>query len=165
MEKSRSPFWVGQLRKFGRNGAKCNKALDGVEKCGWGGEEFNTDEIAVERAKRRGADVLDLGFGHRGLAVDHQLDGLNRLDRQWLLGFDERPAWAEVEDADRFTDVKGTPEGSEDFEPDSVTTVGSGSHHAVFSRHSATARHRPVSLTGLSERKCPANNSTSLRLS
>ncbi len=70
-----------QLRKFGRRGPKGHETLDGVEKCGWGGEEFETDEIAVERAERRRTDVLDPGFGHDRLAIDLQLDGLNRLDR------------------------------------------------------------------------------------
>ncbi len=74
MEKPSSPFWVNQLRKFGREGSKGDETLDGVEKGGWGGEEFNTDEVAVELTEGGGTDVLDLGVGDRGLAVNHQLD-------------------------------------------------------------------------------------------
>lgn len=144
MEQSCAPFWVSQLRKFGRQGAKRHQAFDGVEKCRWGGEEFDTDEIAIERAKRHRADVLDLGFGHGGLAVDRQLDGLNRLDRERLLRFDQRAALAEVDDPDGLADVKAAPEGSEDFEPDSIAAVGRRSHH-LFTR--------PALLQGVSHRR------------
>ena len=124
METFSSSNLVSDLRKFGRKGSEGDEAVDGVEKCGWGGQELDTDEIAVEAAERRRADVLDQRFCDRGLAIDHQLDRLNRLDRQRLLRFDQRARRAEVEQADRLADIKGTPEGSEDFEPESIATVG-----------------------------------------
>ena len=83
-------IWVNRLRKFGRKGAIGHQPIDGVEKRGRGGEEFDTDEIAVERTERRRTDVPDARIGDRGLAVEHQADRLNRLDRERLMGFDQR---------------------------------------------------------------------------
>lgn len=123
-EKPCSPLWVYQLRRFGREGAECDEAFDGIEESGRGSEELQADLIAVECSERIGTDVLDLGFGHCWLTINNQLDGLNRLDRERLLSFDQRTSGAEVEYADWLADIEGAPEGSEDFESHSIAAVG-----------------------------------------
>lgn len=118
---------VNDLRKFGRVGAVSHQAIDSFEEGGWGGEEFDTDEIAVTRLSW--FEMADPGIGHRRLSVNQQTDRLHRLDRQRLMRFNQRAMVREVMHTDRVAGIEGAPEGAKHFEPHSRSSITGRSHH------------------------------------
>ena len=77
-------------------------------------------------------DVADAGVGDCGLAIEHQANRLNRLDRQRLMSFDQRAVVREVVNTDCITGVEGPPESSEDLESHSGAAIARCSHHARY---------------------------------
>jgi hypothetical protein len=118
---------VNDLRKFGRVRSVGHQAIDGFEKGRWRGEKFDADQITIARLSR--LEVPDPRVGDRGLAIEHQADRLDRLDRERLVGFDQRAVVCEVMHAHRIAGVEGSPERSEDFETHPGSSIAGGSHH------------------------------------
>ena len=67
-------------------------------------------------------------IGDGGLAVEHQADRLDRFHRQGLVGLDEGALRRQVPDPDRVAGIEGSPERSEDLEPDLCATITGRSH-------------------------------------
>ena len=58
-------------------------------------------------------DMADARVRNRGLAIEHEADGLNGLDRERLMSFDQRTVVRQVMNADGVTGVETAPERSE----------------------------------------------------
>ena len=118
--------WVNGLRKFGRRGPVGDEAFDRIEKGGGSCEKFDAHQITVALDPR--AQVAHARIGDGGLAVEHQADRLDRFHRQGLVRLDEGALRRQVVDAHRIAGIEGSPEGSEDFEPDLCATITRRSH-------------------------------------
>ena len=105
-----------QLRKFGRVGSIGDQAINGFKESRGRGKEFDTDQIALPVSGGRRFQVSHAGIRNGGLPVEHQAHGLNRLDRERLIGFDQRAVRRKIVHPDRVTGIKRPPEGSEHFE-------------------------------------------------
>lgn len=116
------------LRKFGTVGAVSHQAIDGLDECAGRGKKLDTDEIAVGLIG--GFEVPDAGVGDRGLAVEHQANGLDRFNRERLMGFDQRAVVCEVVNTHRVPGIERSPERSKHFETNSRSAITRRAHHA-----------------------------------
>lgn len=117
------------LRKFGRVRAKRHQPIDRFEEGGGCRNEFDTDQIALAGCRGRGFEVAHARLGHRRLAVEHQAHRLDRLDRQRLMGFDQRTMMREIVHTHWFAGIKRSPEGSEHFKSHSRAAISGSAHH------------------------------------
>ena len=84
---------------------------------------------------QRRAKVTDPGVGNCRLTVDHQAYGLNGLDGERLLRFDQRTVRGQVVDPHGFAGVKRSPERTEHLEPHPSSPIsGRTTHHLAAIR-------------------------------
>ena len=119
--------WVKRLRSFGRRGAIDHQPIDRIDERARGREELDADKITIVGFVR-GADVPDARVGQRGLAVEHEADRLNGLDRERLMGFDQRALLSEIVHPHRIPGIEGSPERSKHFESNSMPSIAWRSH-------------------------------------
>lgn len=136
--------WVKPLRSFGRRGAIDHQPINRVSKRARGSEELDADKIAIGGFVC-GADVPDARIGQRGLAVQHQADGLNGLDRERLMSFDQRALLSEIVYPHRVPGVERSPERSKHFESNSMPSIAWRSHQ----------RGQPITPSATRARRLP----------
>lgn len=148
--KGRSRFWRGQfrerenlfsrpdveghhilvnnLRMFGMGSTVSHQSIDGFVEGYSRAEEFDTDEITLTLVSVGRAKMADARVGNRRLAVERQTDGLDRLDGNWLMRFDQRAVPSQIMNTHGVASVKRSPERSEHLEPHTGPSIAWRSH-------------------------------------
>ena len=77
-------------------------------------------------------EMADAGISDRGLAIEHQADRLDRLDRERLMSFDQRTVMRKVMHTDCVPGVETAPEGPEHLESHPGAAIARCSHHSRY---------------------------------
>ena len=113
---------------FGRSGSVSDQPIDGIIELGRPREKLDTNEIAVIVMRPRIAEMTHARVGDRGLAIEHQTDGLHGLDGQGLMGLDERAMVREIVHSHRIAGVELSPERPEHFKARPGSAIAGRAH-------------------------------------
>lgn len=121
---------------FGMRSAVGHQAVNGLVEGYRCGEKLYADKIPFTFGVA--TQVTNARIRNRRLPVERQAHGLNRLDGQRLMGFDQRAMMREIVHADRIAGVERSPERAEHFETHAGSSITCRFHaHPSIRRHAS----------------------------